>query len=89
MAAANSGQLRIEYEFRNLQRLERTMTVIGNKVSFSLLTAAFIVGAALLSPVQGGPRIWGFHVLSFVMFISGGLLGLWLLVSILRSGQIK
>lgn len=89
LAAANSGQLRIEYEFRNLQRLERTMTVIGNKVSFSLLTAAFIVGAALLSPVQGGPRIWGFHALSFIMFVSGGLLGLWLLVSILRSGQIK
>ncbi|HEY9899464.1 MAG TPA: AarF/UbiB family protein [Pantanalinema sp.] len=89
LAAANSGQLRIEYEFRNLQRLERTMTVIGNKVSFSLLTAAFIVGAALLSPVQGGPRIWGFHALSFIMFVSGGLLGLWLLLSILRSGQIK
>ncbi|MNY11603.1 putative protein kinase UbiB [compost metagenome] len=89
LAAANSGQLRIEYEFRNLQRLERTMTVIGNKVSFSLLTAAFIVGAALLSSVQGGPRIWGLHALSFIMFVSGGLLGLWLLVSILRSGQIK
>lgn len=89
LAAATSGQLRIEYEIRNLQRLERTMTVIGNKVAFSLLTAALIVGAALLAPIQHGPHVWGFHVVSFFTFMLGGFLGIWLLISILRSGQLK
>jgi ubiquinone biosynthesis protein len=65
------------------------MTVIGNKVAFSLLTAALIVGAALLAPIPTGPHILGFHALSFFTFVMGGLLGLWLLISILRSGQLK
>ncbi len=89
LAAANSGQLRIEYEVRNLARLERTLTVIGNKVAFSLLTAALIMGAALLAPIPSGPHIMGFHALSFFTFVMGGVLGLWLLISILRSGQLK
>lgn len=89
LAAATSGQLRIESEIRNLARLERTLTVIGNKVAFSLLTAALIVGAALLAPIQHGPHIWGFHVVSFFTFMLGGVLGIWLLISILRSGQLK
>jgi predicted unusual protein kinase regulating ubiquinone biosynthesis (AarF/ABC1/UbiB family) len=89
LTAAASGQLRIEYEIRNLQRLERTMTVIGNKVAFSLLTAALIVGAALLAPIHNGPHIWGFHALSLFTFLTGGVLGIWLLISILRSGQLK
>ncbi len=89
LTAAASGQLRVEYELRNLQRLERTMTVIGNKVAFSLLTAALFIGAALMAPIQQGPHLMGFHAFSFFTFLVGGLLSVWLLVSILRSGQLK
>jgi predicted unusual protein kinase regulating ubiquinone biosynthesis (AarF/ABC1/UbiB family) len=89
LTAANSGQLRIEYEVRHMARLERTLTVIGNKLAFSLLTAGLILGAALIAPIQTGPHIWGFHAFSFFTFLLSGILGFWLLISILRSGQLK
>lgn len=89
LTAITSGQLRIEYEVRNMARLERTLTVIGNKVAFSLLTTGLVLGAALIAPIQTGPHILGFHALSFFIFILSGILGFWLLISILRSGQLK
>ncbi len=89
LTAVNSGQLRIEYEVRNMARLERTLTVIGNKLAFSLLTTGLILGAALIAPIQSGPHILGFHAFSFFTFLLSGILGFWLLISILRSGQLK
>lgn len=89
LAQLNSGQVRIETDFRNLHRLERTLTVVGNKIAFSLLTGALMLAGALMSRVDHGPHIWGFPAVSFVAFSLAGLLSVWLLTAILRSGQLK
>ncbi len=89
MAQLNSGQVRIETDFRNLHRLERTLTVAGNKIAFSLLTGALMLAGALMMRVDHGPYLWGFPALSFVAFAVAGILGVWLLISILLTGQLQ
>ncbi|MBM3274383.1 MAG: AarF/ABC1/UbiB kinase family protein [Candidatus Sericytochromatia bacterium] len=84
-----SGQIRIETDFRNLQRIERTLTVVGNKIAFSLLNAALLLAGALMMHLEHGPRLFGFPAVSVVTFSLSAALGIWLLVSILRSGQLK
>ncbi|MBU6427727.1 MAG: hypothetical protein KGR26_01830 [Cyanobacteria bacterium REEB65] len=89
MAQLNSGQIRIETDIRHLSRLERTLTVVGNKVAFSLLTGAIMVAGALMMRIDRGPYIAGFPAVSFIAFAVAGLLGIGLLIAILRSGQLQ
>jgi ubiquinone biosynthesis protein len=89
LAQLTSGQIRIETDFRNMHRIERTLTVVGNKIAFSLLNAALLLAGALMMHLDRGPRLFGLPALSIVTFSLSALLGTWLLISILRSGQLK
>jgi len=79
------GELQVTLDFKGLEgglgRLDR----VGNRIAISMLVAAFIVSLALLMPVylRGGEG-WGTR-LSVAGFAVVTLLGLWLLLSILRS----
>ncbi len=63
-----------------LDRLDRAST----RLSLSLLVAAFILGLALLLPLSSGNRLA--EILVAVGFVASILLGLWLAISIIRSG---
>lgn len=89
LAQLNSGQVRFEVDLRHQARFERTLTVIGNKIAFSLLNGALLLAGALMMHLDRGPRLFGFPAVSIVTFSLSGLLGAWLLISILRSGQLK
>lgn len=86
---ANAGQLRIEYDFKDLRRVERTLTVVGNKLSFSILVAALVMGGAISMLARSGPKMWGVPAFSVIIFVTSAIMGLWLLISIIRSGQLK
>jgi ubiquinone biosynthesis protein len=63
-----------------LDRLDRAST----RLSLSLLVAAFILGLALLLPLSSGNHLA--EILVIIGFIVSILLGLWLAISIIRSG---
>jgi ubiquinone biosynthesis protein len=63
-----------------LNRLDRAST----RLSLSLLVAAFILGLALLLPLSSGNYLA--EILVIIGFIISILLGLWLAISIIRSG---
>jgi len=65
---------------RALGRLDR----LGNRLAMSVLVAAFIVSLALLIPAYAPGEVWGFR-LSVAGFVVAVALGLWVLLSILRS----
>jgi hypothetical protein len=37
---------------------------------------------------EGGPQLLGLHVLAVIGFVVSGLLGLWLLWGVIRSGRL-
>jgi ubiquinone biosynthesis protein len=63
-----------------LDRLDRAST----RLSLSLLVAAFILGLALLLPLSSGNHLA--TILVVIGFIVSILLGVWLAISIIRSG---
>ncbi|NCJ08331.1 AarF/ABC1/UbiB kinase family protein [Synechococcales cyanobacterium C] len=66
--------------------LRRTLDSAANRLSFSIVVGALIMGAAtVVSQAQTTQLNW----ISNALFIAACLLGLWLLVSILRSGQLR
>jgi len=74
-------QISIKDSDHILKRLDRMAT----RLTLALLTAALIVGLALLIPTTAPGSFWQWLVL--VGFISMVIMGVWLLASILRGGR--
>ncbi|NWF60446.1 MAG: AarF/ABC1/UbiB kinase family protein [Fischerella sp.] len=71
---------------RGLDSLRRTTDDAANRLSFSILVGSLIMGAAIIS---SNPRTAELSFLSNVLFATASLLGLWLIISILRSGNLR
>ncbi len=82
------GQLRVEFSHVGLEHLSREMDRSSNRISFSLIISAIIVGSSLIINLGRGPLIYGFSALGIIGFFIAGLLGLWLAIAILRSGRL-
>lgn len=83
------GEITFGIELRRLSALIDKLDVVVNRLSFSIVVAALIIGLAVI--IAGGPAIstWTLFGLSLpiaqIGFILAGLLGAWLLFSIIRS----
>ncbi len=84
------GEMTVGIDVRHLAQALRKLDAIGNRLSFSIVVAAIIVGSAMV--LLGGER--AVFRLPFtniglpipqIGFIMAGLLGTWLLFSIARS----
>ncbi len=69
-----------------LDGMRRTLDAAANRLSFSIVVGALIMGAATITAqTQASRFIW----ISDSLFIAASVIGLWLVISILRSGQLK
>jgi ubiquinone biosynthesis protein len=84
----NRNKFKIDLEHRGLDRLINDLDKSSNRISFSLLIAALIVGSSLIMQTDKGPMLLGFPALGFVGYTIAALLGLWLAIAILRSGRL-
>lgn len=82
------GQLTIKFEHQRLENLIRDIDKASNRLSFSLIIAAIIVGSSMIVQLDKGPLLFGFPVIGIIGYIIAGLLGLWLVVAIIRSGNL-
>lgn len=81
-----SETLQWNFSIRELESVRRTVDSSANRLSFSVVVGSLIVGAAIISShTQSSQVYW----LSDVLFAAASFLGLWLIVSILRSGHLR
>ncbi|MEM7554257.1 MAG: AarF/ABC1/UbiB kinase family protein [Cyanobacteria bacterium P01_A01_bin.84] len=81
-----SETLQWNISIRGLDGLRRTTDDAANRLSFSILVGSLIMGAAIISSNAQTSQL---SLLSNVLFAAASLLGLWLIVSILRSGRLR
>lgn len=71
---------------QGIESMQRSIERAANRRAFSTVVGALIVGAAIISTSQQTSQLqW----LSTSLFAAASFLGLWLMVSILRSGRWK
>jgi ubiquinone biosynthesis protein len=71
---------------REMDSLSRTVDASANRLSFSIVVGSLIMGAAIISSqVQTSQIAW----VSDVLFAAASLLGIWLIISTLRSGRLR
>jgi len=81
-----SETLQWNLNIRELDSLRRGLDTAANRLSFSILVGALIMGAAIVSSsAQSTQLSW----ISEILFSVASLLGLWLVISIIRSGSLR
>ncbi|MFN3431770.1 MAG: ABC1 kinase family protein [Candidatus Sericytochromatia bacterium] len=85
----NAGRLRFEWQMVGQEGVQRTFSVIGNKIAFSMLVSSMIIGAAIVMHAPSNYRLFGYPVLSLSIFVVSALMALSLLWAIWRSGTLR
>ncbi len=80
-----SGTTQIDFEQRGLQRLFKNLGIITNRISFSIICAALIIGSALILGMNVPPLVGGVSLLGIAGIAGAAFMGGWLLVNILRN----
>jgi ubiquinone biosynthesis protein len=82
------GQLSTEVRLHGIERMLDTLDSIGNRLSLSLVLGAMLISAAVIMVASPGYRDEGtVPQISALLFVLSGIVGFFLLISILRSGR--
>jgi len=82
------GDFRMSLHHEELDHLIRDIDKSSNRLAFSVITAAIIVASSIIIHAAQGPMIFGLPVFGLIGYVIAALLGLWVLIGILRSGQL-
>ena len=78
----------INVEHQGLDTLRATYDQISNRIAFSIIIAALIIGSALIVISETPPIIFGISLIGMIGFVAAALMGIWLLVAILKKGKL-
>jgi len=81
-------KLSLQIKHDGLEKVLATHDQISNRLSFSIVIAALIVGSALIVISKTPPLFYGISLIGIIGFLAAALMGIWLLVAILRSGRL-
>jgi len=84
----NRNKFKIDLEHRGLDHFIRELDKSSNRLSSSLIISALIVGSSLIMQTDKGPHLFGFPALAFLGYTFAGLMGIWLVIAIFRSGRL-
>lgn len=82
------GKLKIEFQHRGLEQLVSTLDRISNRISFAIVLASLIIGSSLIVLSDIPPKWHEVPIIGLAGYIIAGVMGFWLLVSIIRHGKM-
>ncbi|SFM78932.1 2-octaprenylphenol hydroxylase [Methanolobus profundi] len=85
---AERGYLKLRFDSHGFDRIVAELDAASNRLSFSLIISAIIVGSSLIIQTGMEPHIWGVPLLGVIGFLVAGFFGMWLVIYILRTGRI-
>lgn len=72
----------------NLPEFIKDMDKSSNRISFAMIISAMLVSSAIMHATGVGPMIYGISLLGLSSFLLAFFLGIWLIISIIRSGRL-
>ncbi|MBA3365207.1 MAG: AarF/ABC1/UbiB kinase family protein [Actinobacteria bacterium] len=86
---ARDGQIEVGFVHKGLDEFMAKIDVAFNRLVMGLVVMGGLIGSSLIGIfAEEGPHLVGVHVLSLVGFALSGVLGLWLLLAVMRSGRL-
>jgi ubiquinone biosynthesis protein len=83
------GQIEVGFVHKGLDEFMRKLDIAFNRLVVAMIVVGGLIGSSLIGAfAKTGPHVAGVNFLSFVGFVLSGLLGVWLLWGVLRSGRL-
>ena len=79
------GELSVRFEHENLGGLRNTLEGGSNRLTLGIIIAALIIGSSMIITTGVKPLLWGFPALGIIGYVISGVLGLWLIFTIIRT----
>jgi ubiquinone biosynthesis protein len=73
---------------KDLDKMLVTHDQISNRISFSIIIAALIIGSALIVISNMPPMVYGISLIGLIGFLTAAVLGVWLLIAIIKKGRL-
>ena len=85
---AKQGKVKIEFEHHGLEPMLSTHDRISNRIVFAIVLASLVIGSSLIV-LSGIPPKWHeIPLIGLAGFLIAGVMGFWLLITILRRGRM-
>lgn len=81
-------KMTFKIEHQSIETTLSTYDQISNRISFSIIIAALVIGSALIVISETPPLFHGISLIGIIGFLAAALMGIWLLVAILRKGRL-
>ncbi len=89
MEELRDGQIEVGFVHKGLDEFMARLTAALNRLVVALVVVGGLIGSSLIGIfATAGPHILGVNILSVLGFILSGLLGVWLLYGVIRSGRL-
>ncbi|UCF99383.1 MAG: AarF/ABC1/UbiB kinase family protein [Spirochaetaceae bacterium] len=85
---ARTGKLKLSLDLEDLDPRVREIDRSVNRLSFSVVISGLLVASSFFMRLTTGPRLLGLPILGLAGFAAAGILGIWFLIGILRSGRL-
>ncbi|MDA8338629.1 MAG: hypothetical protein M0Z70_04945, partial [Nitrospiraceae bacterium] len=72
----------------NLPEFIKDMDRSSNRIAFALIVSAMLISSAIMHATKVPPIIFGISLFGISAFGFAFLLGIWLIISIIRSGRL-
>jgi ubiquinone biosynthesis protein len=83
------GQIEVGFVHKGLDDFMHKLDAVMNRLVIALVVTGGLIGSSLIGIfAQTGPHLLGVHFLSVVGFLLSGVLGVWLLAGVIRSGRL-
>ena len=83
------GQIEVGFVHKGLDEFMHKLDVLANRLVIALVVTGGLIGSSLIGIFsKASPQLLGINVISVVGFIVSGVLGMWLLWSVVRSGRL-
>jgi ubiquinone biosynthesis protein len=88
MRLTKAGKLSFNMKIEGFDRMLNTQDQTSNRIAFSIIIAALILGSAILINSNLPPLLFGVSVIGIAGFMAAAVMGIWLLVAIIRKGRL-
>jgi len=78
----------LKHEIQDLDTMLATHDQISNRISFSIIIAALLIGSALIVISKTPPLFYGISLIGIIGFTAAAVMGIWLLIAILKKGRL-
>ena len=82
-----NDEFTIRFKHINLEQITNKIDIVSNRLSISLIISAVIIGSSMILQTDMNPIVYGIPLLGFLGYSIAGIMGIWLVISIFRSGR--